>query len=128
MSAEPVASADGDASSGLPEYTSVRIWRAGLRSQSRVDLDADPQRLEALRAFCAYVGKDPDSIIRECLREVDEQVKISYKGRKLYATKIAEFEQLASNGHVAERTRIGSTLRSFLIHNGIFLQVPALLR
>jgi hypothetical protein len=112
----------------LRVYTSVQTWFAGLREQSKVDPEADPRRLEALHGFCEFVGKDPDTIIQECLRESGEQVKISLKGRRLYAARIAEFEQQASGGKPQERARIGSTLRSFLIHNGIFLQAPSLLR
>lgn len=114
--------------SDLHEYTSVQTWYAGLRGQSSVDPDSDPRRLEILRAFCEFVGKDPDTIIHECLRESGEQVKISLKGRKLYASKIAEFEQQAGGSQPGERARIGSTVRGFLIHNGIFLQAPSLLR
>jgi hypothetical protein len=128
MTAEraPVAQISGR---DLREYATVQTWYTGLREQSHVDPDADPLRLEALRGFCEFVGKDPDTIIRECLREVGDQVKLSYKGRRHYASKIAEFEQHASNTHYSsERSRIGSNLRSFLIHNGIFLQAPALLR
>ncbi|MBI4517669.1 MAG: hypothetical protein HY699_17830 [Deltaproteobacteria bacterium] len=109
-------------------YRTVQTWYAGLRRQSNVDPDADPKRLATLRAFCEFVGKEPDDIIQECLRESGEQLKISLKGRRLYGAKIQEFEQQASGGSPGERARIGSTLRGFLIHNGIFIQAPSLLR
>jgi hypothetical protein len=111
----------------LQGYETVRTWYDGLRRQSNVDPNADGSRIETLRLFCEFVGKDPDVIIHECLRETADQVKISLKGRRLYAAKIAEFEQRAG-GDPAQRARIGSTLRGFLIHNGIFLQAPSLLR
>lgn len=112
----------------LRSYASVQTWFAGLRQQSNVDPEADPRRLEPLRGFCEFVGKEPDTIIQECLRESGEQLKISLKGRRFYAAKITEFEQQASGGNSQEKARIGSILRSFLIHNGIFLQAPSLLR
>ena len=112
----------------LREYDSVRVWYEGLRRQSNIDPDADPQRIQVLRQFCEFVGKELDAIVRECLRESGDQVKISLKGRRLYAAKITEFEQRDGTAAPQERARIGNTLRGFLIHNGIFLQPPSLLR
>jgi hypothetical protein len=105
---------------------SVQTWLTGLREQSQADPDGDPARLDTLERFCAFVDKDPDTIVHECLRESDAGTKISIKGRRLYATKIEEFAQQA--GDARTRAALGSTLRSFLIHNGIFLQAAPVLR
>ncbi|HXQ24535.1 MAG TPA: hypothetical protein VN812_22830 [Candidatus Acidoferrales bacterium] len=110
----------------LRDYSSVQTWLAGLREQSAADASGDTERLATLQRFCAFVGKDPDAIVRECLRDSDAGTKISIKGRRLYATKIEEFAQQA--GDARARAALGSTLRSFLIHNGIFLQSAPLLR
>jgi hypothetical protein len=112
----------------LRDYESVQTWFEGLRRQSNVDPEVDQGRLETLRQFCEFVGKSPDEIIRECLRDSGEQVKISLKGRRLYAAKISEFEGSVGEGAAQARARVGSTLRGFLIHNGIFLQAPSLRR
>ncbi len=112
----------------LQTYRTVQTWFAGLREQSGADPDGDPGRLEMLRRFCEFVARDPDAIIQECLRDSDAGTKISIKGRRLYATKIVEFERQAAHGDLRNRAAAGSTIRSFLIHNGIFLQAAPLLR
>ncbi len=110
----------------LRSYSTVQTWLAGLREQSGADAAGDPERLEALRRFCEFVDRDPDAIVRECLRDSDAGMKISIKGRRLYATKIVDFERQTDGDH--RRRGAGSTVRSFLIHNGIFLQTGSLLR
>ena len=110
----------------LRSYATVQTWLAGLREQSGADAAGDPQRLEVLRRFCTFVDRDPDTVVRECLRDSDSGIKISIKGRRLYATKIVEFER-QTNPDASSRAA-GSTIRSFLIHNGIFLQSGSLLR
>jgi hypothetical protein len=111
----------------LRDSSSVHTWLAGLREQSHADPEGDAARLEALQRFCAFVGKDPDTIVRECLRESETGTKISIKGRRLYATKIEEFAQQGGSD-ARTRATLGSTIRSFLIHNGIFLQSAPVLR
>lgn len=100
---------------------SVRTWFAGLREQSGVDPEEDPERLRILAAFCREVGRSPDEIIRECLRTKGGQTRISSRGRRYYAERIAAF-QASIPGDRREQARWGNTIRSFLIHNGILLQ------
>ncbi len=59
-------------------------------------------------------GKDPDAIVAECLRTVEEGARIRLKARRRYMASIEEFEK----GHPLGRTA-GNVVRSFLIHNGI---------
>jgi hypothetical protein len=93
----------------------------GLRQQWGSEPDDMDHQLEVLERFCRYVDRDPDAIIGECSREVDGGKRIRIKGRRFYSEKIAEFQASAS-GDARGKARVGNTVRSFLIHNGIFIQ------
>jgi hypothetical protein len=102
-------------------FESVRTWFQGLRDQWGEDPDDWSERLEALAAFCAFVGKDPDTVIGECLRQVESGKRISSRGRHFYNEKIAEWQASLPDDRV-KQVQAGNAVRSFLIHNGIFLQ------
>ena len=80
-----------------------------------------PGRLETLERFCALVEREPDAIIAECAREVEGGKRIRIKKRRLYSDKIDEF-QSSVEGDGRAQTRAGNVVRSFMIHNGIFMQ------
>lgn len=105
----------------IEEFETVRAWRQGLSEQWGEEPGDWPERLEALAAFCDFVEKEPDTIIRECLRESEDGKRIRLKGRRFYAEKIAEW-QASLPGDRASQGRAGNAIRSFLIHNGIFIQ------
>jgi hypothetical protein len=105
----------------LDGYATVRAWRKGLREQWGEEPAGWQQQLEALAAFCEFVGKEPDEIIAECTRESQAGKRISVKGRRFYSEKIAEW-QASQPGDRAAQGRAGNAVRSFLIHNGIFIQ------
>jgi len=105
----------------IEEYESVSTWFQGLKEQWGNDPEDAAARLEILRCFCQFVGKDPDAVIRECLRTAEGQTNISIKGRRLYDQKIREFQD-SVEGDPRRKAHWGNTIRSFLIHNGIFLQ------
>ena len=105
----------------IGEYESVRAWFESLREQWGEEPDDWGEKTQALDAFCSYVDKDPDTIIAECVRETDDQRKISVKGRRFYNNRIAEWQDSLA-GERPEQARAGNAVRSFLIHNGIFLQ------
>jgi hypothetical protein len=111
----------------LRAAATVRTWFEGLRAQSDVDPDADPDRLRILAAFCERVGKTPDEIIADCLRPAGDGLKIRVKGRRFYAEEIAAFQAVAA-AEPREQVRWGNTVRSFLIHNGVLLQAGLQLR
>ena len=101
--------------------TTVRAWVDGLREQwgeEPVDMTA---RIETLERFCALVGREPDAIIAECAREVEGGKRILIKKRRFYSEKIDEF-QASVEGDARAQTRAGNVVRSFMIHNGIFMQ------
>ena len=105
----------------IRDRATVRTWLQGLRQQWGEDPADWEDRLEALAGFCAFVGRDPDTVIEECVRESDSGKRISVKGRRFYNEKIAEW-QASLPGDRAAQGRAGNTVRSFLIHNGIFIQ------
>ncbi len=105
----------------IRDQATVQTWLRGLREQWGEDPADWEGRLEALAGFCAFAEKDPDTVIRECLRESEAGKRISVKGRRTYNDKIAEWEA-ALPGDRSARRRAGNAVRSFLIHNGIFLQ------
>lgn len=98
----------------LTAYESVRVWLADhARHWGEEDPQATP-KLGVLAEFCRRVGKDPDAMIDECLREADEGVRIRLKARRRYIELIREFEATHERGREA-----GNVVRSFFIHNGI---------
>ena len=104
----------------LEQYESVKTWFDGLRDQSGIDPTSDPSRLQLLKEFCEFVALDPDAVLRACLLiKEGKDTKISIKGRRSMAEKIAEFQAM---GDPRDRAKRGNTIRSFLIHNGILLQ------
>ena len=53
----------------ITEYQSVATWGDGLRNQWGGDpLTEEPEKLQALETFCAFVGEDPDTIVGHCFR------------------------------------------------------------
>ena len=105
----------------LAEYDTVQTWLNGLREQWGQEPGDWDERLDALSGFCAFVEKDPDTMVKECLRESEAGTRISVKGRRFYDGKIAEW-QASLSGDGRAQGRVGNAVRSFLIHNGIFLQ------
>ena len=105
----------------VSDYTATRVWLDALREQWGREPDDVHERLTALETFCGLVDKTPDEIIAECSMEVDGGKRIRLKGRRFYSEKIEEL-QASVEGDARTRQRWGNTIRSFLIHNGIFIQ------
>jgi len=106
----------------MTSYQAVQAWLEGLRQHWGGDPAHDgSDRLEILAAFCRFVGRDPDAIIKECVIVKPEGKRIRASARRRYADAIAAF-QAQVEGPRSQRTRWGNTIRSFLIHNGVLLQ------
>jgi len=106
----------------LRDYETVRSWEEGLRSQWGGDpLAEDPEKLEALQAFCELLGENPDEMVKRCfrIRKEDGERVLSVKWRKHYAEKVKEFRSQTAG--TAGRRR-GAAVLGFLIHNGILIQ------
>lgn len=104
----------------IAEYETVRTWRSGLSEQWGEDPDMTA-RASVLERFSEFAGKDPDALVADCTRQVEGGKRIRIKARREYSEKIAEF-QAASGGSAREQLKLGNTIRSFFIHNGIFMQ------
>ena len=107
----------------IERYESVRTWRRDLSDQWGGDpIAEEPERLEALARFCEFVGEDPDTIIGRCfrVRKSDGEQVISLKWRAYYAQKIREFREQNPD---QESQRLAANVLSFLIHNGVLVQV-----
>ncbi|HUF54324.1 MAG TPA: hypothetical protein VMR52_11200 [Dehalococcoidia bacterium] len=104
----------------IGEYESVRTWRDGLKEQWGEEPDM-ATRLETLGGFCDFAGTDPDTMIAECTRVVESGKRIRIKARREYNEKIAEF-QASARVTAREQVKAGNVVRSFFIHNGIFMQ------
>ena len=105
----------------LAEYQSVVTWGDGLRNQWGGDpLAEEPEKLQALEAFCAFVGEDPDTIVGHCfrVRKSDGERVLSTKWRTHYAEQIKAFRTQQST----DGPRRAAAVLGFLIHNGILIQ------
>jgi len=81
-------------------------------------------KLQALARFCQWVGKGPDELVADCLREVEGGFKrIRAKRRRFYMAKIKEFEE--GIGGLQGR-QWGNAVRSFFIHNGVAMSADIL--
>ncbi|MGH7813156.1 MAG: hypothetical protein ACREQI_04045 [Candidatus Binataceae bacterium] len=107
----------------IEDYESVRTWRRGLAEQWGGDpLAEEPEKLAALEKFCAFTGEDPDMIVSRCfrIRKSDGERIISAKWRTHYANKVKEFRERNAD---SESPRLAAGVLSFLIHNGVLVQV-----
>jgi hypothetical protein len=93
----------------------------GLREQWGEEPADMAARIDTLAKFCALVEREPDAIIEECSREVEGGKRIRIKKRRFYSEKIEEF-QASVDGDARAQTKAGNVIRSFMIHNGIFMQ------
>ncbi len=106
----------------LTDYATVKTWLDGLRQHWGGDPERDdPERLTILEAFCRFAGKDPDTVIGECVLVRDGEKRIRAKGRRRYADLITQFQSQVEGSRL-KRGKWGNTVRSFLIHNGVLLQ------
>ena len=106
----------------LLDYASVQTWLDGLRQHWGGDpVSDDPERLPMLEAFCRWVNRDPDQVIKETTMIKDGERRIRVQGRNRYAALIAEWQDTVEGSRI-RKAKWGNTVRSFLIHNGVLLQ------
>ncbi len=104
----------------------VQRWVEGLRTQSGVEVDSEDERLQLLAGFCRATDRTPDEIVESCFlrrRETGERF-LSVKRRQAISNEIDRYvESTGHEGHAFVVT--SNTLRSFLIHNGVFISSAA---
>src|SRR5439155_19083275 len=71
----------GEGISSVRDSATVRAWVGGLREQWGEEPGDMADRIEVLQRFCAFVGREPDSVIEECSREVEGGKRIRIKKR-----------------------------------------------
>ena len=103
------------------DYTTVQTWRAGLKEQWGEEPPDFDSRVSQLERFCVLTSRTPDEMIEDCTREVESGKRIRVKARREYSEKIAEF-QASADGDARAQARAANVIRSFFIHNGIFMQ------
>ncbi|MFQ5700187.1 MAG: hypothetical protein ACE5IL_18135 [Myxococcota bacterium] len=107
----------------LEEYASVSAWASGLRQQWGGDpLSEEPDKLETLERFCAFIGRDPDELVAYCFlrrRETGERFG-SVKRREALAQQLREFRDASRLSGTKARKLVNDVL-SFLIHNGVLI-------
>ena len=107
----------------IAEYESVAAWGQGLRDHWGGDpLAEEPEKLESLGAFCAFVGKDPDELLAFCFlrKKATGERFASVKRREEVAARLREFKAEGGLSPTAARKRANSVL-SFLIHGGVLM-------
>jgi hypothetical protein len=101
-------------------YASVQQWTRGLKEQWGEEPDMT-ERFAALQAFTDFSARDPDTMIAECTREVESGKRIRIKARREYSEKIEAFAATLE-GNPRQQAKSANFVRSFFIHNGIFMQ------
>jgi hypothetical protein len=107
----------------IEEYASIGTWAAGLREQWGGDpLAEEPEKREALEAFCRFLDKDPDELVAFCFlrrKETGERFG-SVKRREAVAEQLREFRAASGLSGTKARKLVNDVL-SFLIHNGVMI-------
>lgn len=106
---------------GIQEHQAIQTWLHGLTEQWGEPPGDFDHRVALVEQFCRFVDQDPDALIAACSREVESGKRIRIKARRLYTEKIAEFQD-SLEGDTRAKGRAGNIVRSFFIHNGIFMQ------
>jgi hypothetical protein len=99
----------------------VQRWFASTALRGAPAEERD-RRLALLADFCRHTGQSPDELVAGCLRTTKAgDTAISAKRRTAMNAMIDEF--VAARGLDGRDAVVtGNTLRSFLVHNGIFIQ------
>ncbi len=99
----------------------VQKWLESLRKRGE-EVRLDDERVKLVKGFCEYVGKTPDEVVNYCwLRNRKDGLRsISSKRRRETSEQIEEY--VKESGHTAYKATVAAnTIRSFLIHNGVFM-------
>jgi hypothetical protein len=106
----------------MQDSPAVQRWLESLGKQSGKEIPLDDPRVQLVKGFCEYVGRAPDEVVDYCwLRNRKDGLRsISSKRRRETSENIEEYvKQTGRAGY--EATVAANTIRSFLIHNGVFM-------
>ena len=111
-------------SQDIESQASVKQWVAGSV------LGQDPtkvreQKLGILADYCDKVGRSPDELVAFCVlrKKATGERFLSFKRREAVNNWLDEF--VADQGWTGKQAVVNANVvRSFLIHNGVFIQGP----
>lgn len=106
----------------MRDSPAVQKWLENLSERNDEEIDWQDARVELLKGFCEYVEMAPDDLVEYIWlkKRKDGLRSASAKRRQEISEKIEEYvEQSGQTGYDANTE--ANTLRSFLIHNGIFM-------
>jgi hypothetical protein len=108
----------------IESHGSVKQWAASAAHHEDPP-EAREQKLRILADFCAKVEKEPDELVAFCIlrkKETGERF-LSVKRRETVNNWLDEFA--AEQGWAGKQAVTNANVvRSFLIHNGVFIQGP----
>ena len=106
----------------MQDSPAVQKWLESLRKRSGEEISLHDERVKLVKGFCEYVGKTPDEVVDYCwLRNRKDGLRsISSKRRRETSEQIEGY--VKELGHTAYKANVAAnTIRSFLIHNGVFM-------
>ena len=105
----------------LESCEEVKRWFKGAGYDSAPEAERR-QLISELGAFCRFADMTPRQLIDSCLRTTKEgHTAISTKGRRAMQQSIDAF--VAERGLAGHQSiAAGNRIRSFLVHNGVFIQ------
>jgi hypothetical protein len=111
----PVDKASLKSSEAVQRWFASRalFWRSRSRPVNRAG--EDEKLLETLAQFCEFVGKDPDTLINECLEPAKEGQGLLMRMRQRRQV-VEEIERFEAKTDSREEANV---VRSFFIHNGV---------
>jgi hypothetical protein len=111
-------------SQDIESQASVKQWLAGsVLAQDSAEIRK--QKLAILVGFCDKVGKSPGELVAFCIlrKKATGERFLSVKRRQAINDWLDEFA--AEQGWTGKQAVVNANVvRSFLIHNGVFIQGP----
>jgi hypothetical protein len=117
-----MATPDESTGSGIEGYASVEKW-ARATGQDAQPPETRAHHLKVLAGFTEFSGKTPDELADYCfLRKKDTGVRFVSTQRRIAVNKTID-EYVEAQGWVDKEAVVNANIvRSFLIHNGVFIQ------
>jgi len=110
---------------GIRSFTTVGQWlnRSGHDTQPA---EVQARYLDVLAKFVDHDGKDPDELVAYCfLRKRDTGLRFVSSKRRVAVNESIDAFVTAQGWVGKEAVANANVIRSFLIHNGVFIQGKA---
>jgi hypothetical protein len=110
----------------IADYETVRTWARALGEHWEIGdpFAEDPDKLRHLEEFCRFIDMDPDALVAHCFlrRKESGERFASVKRREDVAARLKQHRENAGLAGLRAR-RFQSDVCSFLIHNGVLMQL-----